>query len=68
MYIALPETSAATILLRRARRLRETTGNTNLKAQSELDQAHISARDVLFNALIKPVRLINLLSNAFPCR
>jgi len=55
MFYFLPETSSETILLRRARRLRKSTGNTNLKSQSEIDQASLSAKEVAFDALIKPV-------------
>src|SRR6187402_463250 len=39
MFISLPETSAANILLRRARRLRKILDNDKLKSQSEIDQA-----------------------------
>jgi MFS family permease len=54
MFISLPETSAPNILLRRARRLRKITGKVTLKSQSEIDQSHLSAREVAFDALIKP--------------
>ncbi|KAK5685342.1 hypothetical protein LTS10_003420 [Elasticomyces elasticus] len=54
MLFLLPETSAPNILLRRARRLRHLTGKAQLKSQSEIDQAHMSAREVAFDALIKP--------------
>ncbi|KAK9321256.1 major facilitator superfamily domain-containing protein [Lipomyces orientalis] len=53
-FICLPETSAANILLRRARRLRKLTGNQNLKSQSEIDQAHLKLSTIAFDALIKP--------------
>jgi MFS transporter, DHA1 family, multidrug resistance protein len=55
MFFLLPETSTETILLRRACRLRKSTGNANLMSQSEIDQANLSAKEVAFNALIKPV-------------
>jgi DHA1 family multidrug resistance protein-like MFS transporter len=54
MIIALPETSAANILLCRAHRLRKITGKTNLQSQSEIDQAHMTPSEVAFEALIKP--------------
>jgi DHA1 family multidrug resistance protein-like MFS transporter len=75
MIIALPETSAANILLRRAHRLRKVTGKTNLQSQSEIDQAHMTPREVAFDALIKPwqinaldpavVRLLSLVKISF---
>lgn len=54
MLFTLPETSAETILLRRAKRLRKATGNQNMKSQSEIDQAHFSVKNISFNALVKP--------------
>ncbi|KAF2805756.1 major facilitator superfamily transporter [Mytilinidion resinicola] len=63
MVAALPETSAATILLRRARRLRAATGNPAIKSQSEIDQSHLSISSVTFNALVKPWE-INILDPA----
>lgn len=54
----LPETSSANILLRRAQRLRKMTGNNHLKSQSELDQASIRPRDLLFDALARPIQLM----------
>lgn len=69
MFISLPETSASNILLRRARRLRMLTGRVNLKSQSEIDQEGMTARDVAYDALIKPWQ-INFLDpavvNIFP--
>ncbi|CZR63831.1 related to FLR1-Putative H+ antiporter regulated by yAP-1 and involved in multidrug resistance [Phialocephala subalpina] len=63
MFISLPETSPANILLRRARRLRKLTGRQDFKSQSEIDQAHMTAHDIAFDALIKPWQ-INLLDPA----
>jgi DHA1 family multidrug resistance protein-like MFS transporter len=54
IIISLPETSADNILLRRAKRLRKLTGRANIMAQSEINQANMSAKEVTFNALIKP--------------
>ncbi|KIX07376.1 uncharacterized protein Z518_02029 [Rhinocladiella mackenziei CBS 650.93] len=63
MFAALPETSSDTILLRRAQRLRALTGRTDLKAESEVRQAKMSPRAIVFNALIKPWE-INILDPA----
>jgi MFS transporter, DHA1 family, multidrug resistance protein len=57
MIIALPETSATNILLRRAHRLRKITGKTNLQSQSEIDQAPMTPSEVAFEALIKPLQI-----------
>ena len=48
------------ILLRRARRLRKLTGNPNYKSQSELDQANMTPRQFVVNALIKPMQIMFL--------
>ena len=63
MIFTLPETSADNILLRRARRLRKLTGRTDLFSQSELDQQHMTAKQIAFDALIKPWQ-INILDPA----
>lgn len=63
MLVVLPETSSATILLRRARRLRTVTGNASVKSQSEIDQASFSVSEITFNALVIPWQ-INLLDPA----
>jgi DHA1 family multidrug resistance protein-like MFS transporter len=54
LFIFLPETSADNILLRRAARLRRVTGNPNFRSHSEIKQAHMSAKQIAFDALIKP--------------
>ncbi|KAI6851656.1 MFS general substrate transporter [Hortaea werneckii] len=58
MLLFLPETSAANILLRRAERLRKLTGDQRLMAQSEIDQANLRPKDVVFEALVRPMQLI----------
>ena len=63
MLVCLPETSASTIFLCRARRLREATGNTNIKSRSEIRQKHLPVKAIAFNALIKPWE-INILDPA----
>jgi DHA1 family multidrug resistance protein-like MFS transporter len=45
IFFLLPETSAANILYRRAKRLRKSTGNDRLRSQSEIDAAHHTWRD-----------------------
>jgi DHA1 family multidrug resistance protein-like MFS transporter len=67
MVLTLPETSADNILLRRARRLRKLTGRTDILSQSEVDQTHMTAKQITFNALIKPWE-INILDPAVVCR
>lgn len=57
MLLFLPETSAAHILLQRARRLRKLTGNPSLKSQSEIDQAGLSFQATLLTALWKPIEI-----------
>lgn len=47
LFVAMPETSSANILYRRAKRLRKATGNANLKSQSEMDAAEVTFRDHL---------------------
>jgi DHA1 family multidrug resistance protein-like MFS transporter len=60
MLLFLPETFQANILLRRAKRLRKLTGNDNYRSQSELDQAALKPRDVLYDALVRPIQLMVL--------
>ncbi|KAF2816391.1 MFS general substrate transporter, partial [Mytilinidion resinicola] len=47
LFFLLPETSAANILLKRAKRLRKATGDKRLRSQSEIDAAHHTLRDDL---------------------
>lgn len=54
IFFFLPETSADNILLRRAARIRALTGNPDYKSQSEIKQANMAVKEVLFNALVKP--------------
>ena len=60
MFLFLPETSSSNILLRRAQRLRKLTGDSRLKAQSEIDQANTKPGDVVYEALVRPAQLIFL--------
>jgi DHA1 family multidrug resistance protein-like MFS transporter len=45
LFVFLPETSAANILYKRAKRLRETTGDDRLRSQSEIDTENHTWRD-----------------------
>ncbi|RMZ70977.1 benomyl methotrexate resistance [Pyrenophora seminiperda CCB06] len=60
LFFLLPETSSATILLRRANRLRLLTGNAQLKSQSEIDQANLTPRAIAVEALWRPFQLMLL--------
>jgi DHA1 family multidrug resistance protein-like MFS transporter len=57
MFFFLPETSSATILLRRAGRLRKIYNNERFMAQSEIDQRNMKISDVAVDALIKPLEI-----------
>ncbi|KAI9167197.1 Caffeine resistance protein [Paramyrothecium foliicola] len=57
MFLCLPETSGPSILLHRARRLRKITGDNRFMSQSEIDQRNMKARDVVLDALIKPLEI-----------
>ncbi|KAJ5436590.1 Major facilitator superfamily domain general substrate transporter [Penicillium cf. griseofulvum] len=57
MFMFLPETSSATILLRRANRLREIHSNNNFQSQSEIDQRNMQISAVAIDALIKPLEI-----------
>ncbi|EHK22043.1 uncharacterized protein TRIVIDRAFT_151280 [Trichoderma virens Gv29-8] len=58
LLLFMPETSAPTILLRRARRLRKLTSDARLQSQSEIDQHHMSTTAILFDALVKPMEIM----------
>lgn len=58
LLVFMPETSAPNILLRRARRLRKLTGDSRLQSQSEIDQRSLSASDILFSALVRPMEIM----------
>ncbi|KAF9871075.1 putative benomyl methotrexate resistance protein [Colletotrichum karsti] len=57
MLFLLPETSHDHILLKRAQRLRRITGDDRLMSQSELDEAKLKFREVMVEALIKPIEI-----------
>jgi DHA1 family multidrug resistance protein-like MFS transporter len=47
IFFILPETSAANILYKRTKRLREMTGDDRFRSQSEIDAAHHTTKDHL---------------------
>ncbi|KAJ3457366.1 hypothetical protein MRS44_014507 [Fusarium solani] len=57
MFLLLPETSGANILLRRAKRLRKLTGNERFMSQSEIDQRNMKVSSIALDALIKPMEI-----------
>lgn len=57
LFLCLPETSTPNILLRRARRLRKLTGDHRYKSQSEIDQSNFSVRDIVVEALVRPLQI-----------
>ncbi|KAJ6127525.1 major facilitator superfamily domain-containing protein [Penicillium sp. IBT 18751x] len=57
MFLFLPETSTATILLRRASRLRKLNSNPKFMSQSEIDQRNMRFSDVTVDALLKPLEI-----------
>lgn len=60
LFFCLPETSTPNILLRRARRLRKLTGDNRFKSQSEIDQSNLSVRDIVVEALWRPLQIVFL--------
>lgn len=57
MFMFLPETSSATILLRRADRLRKIHNTNRFMSQSEIDQRNMRVSDIAVDALIKPMEI-----------
>lgn len=58
LVFALPETSSANILYRRARRLRKITGDARFKSESELQGEDMTGKDVVMMALVRPFSLV----------
>ncbi|MCJ1431851.1 hypothetical protein MMC27_001206 [Xylographa pallens] len=54
----LPETSASTILLHRAARLRQMSGNDRIRSQTEIDRQGLSSRAIAMDAVIKPFEIM----------
>ncbi|USP79172.1 MFS general substrate transporter [Curvularia clavata] len=59
-FFLVPETSSSNILLRRAQRLRAHTGNTCFKSQGEIDQHKLHPREVVAEALWRPIQTMIL--------
>jgi DHA1 family multidrug resistance protein-like MFS transporter len=57
MFFCLPETSTATILLRRARRLRRLAKSNNLRSESETEQAALTVNEVIVQSLWRPLQI-----------
>ena len=55
--VTMPETSTANILLRRAARLRQLTGDESLKSQSEIDQGNKNFSTVVREAVVVPIMI-----------
>ncbi|KAI5298903.1 hypothetical protein KEM56_003675 [Ascosphaera pollenicola] len=53
----LPETSADTILLHRAQRLRKLTNNPHIRTAAEIKQTNVSFKAIAIEALIKPFEI-----------
>lgn len=46
-----PETSSENILFRRAKRLREKTGNQNLRSEGEIQMSQMKPKDIVLNTV-----------------
>lgn len=57
IFFLLPETSGATILSRRAARLRKVTGNAQLLSEGDLHDRSIHPSELAFNTLVRPFEL-----------
>ncbi|KAJ5341771.1 MFS general substrate transporter [Penicillium brevicompactum] len=57
MFVFFPETSATTILFHRARRIRKRLHDTRFVCQSEMDEANTSLRQIVADALIRPLQI-----------
>ncbi|KAJ7286871.1 major facilitator superfamily domain-containing protein [Mycena rebaudengoi] len=54
LSLFLPETYGPTILLKRAQRLRKLTGNPELRTETERSEESKSAKEVIYEALVRP--------------
>ena len=57
IFCFLPETSSSNILYRRAKRLRQETGNAYIRAESELEVVDISKKAFAYKTVIRPFNL-----------
>ncbi|RMZ13030.1 hypothetical protein D0862_02480 [Hortaea werneckii] len=60
MSATFPETSSTTILLRRAQRIRRRYRDLRYVSQSEIDDGNRPAREIVVNALIRPLQITAL--------
>ncbi|OJJ72050.1 hypothetical protein ASPBRDRAFT_178061 [Aspergillus brasiliensis CBS 101740] len=57
LFFFLPETYAPNLLYRRARRVRQITGNSNYRCEAEIEVANMKSKDIIFEALVRPFEL-----------
>jgi DHA1 family multidrug resistance protein-like MFS transporter len=57
MTFFLPETYGKTILLRKAKRLRALTGNQNITTEDEIENAHLSFKELAIETLWRPIKI-----------
>jgi DHA1 family multidrug resistance protein-like MFS transporter len=57
LTFTLPETSAATILFQRTRRLRRASGNKNLKCEADVESENMQVKDLILSSLGRPFQL-----------
>lgn len=60
MFTFFPETSSATILFRRAHRLRRRFRDQRYRSQAEIDEENLSLRQVFVDALLRPLQITAL--------
>ncbi|CAK7897392.1 multidrug resistance protein 1 [[Candida] anglica] len=53
----LPESSTATLLYRKAKRLRALTQNENIVSEGEISNMHVTPRELLVNTLWRPIEI-----------
>ncbi|KAK9477048.1 major facilitator superfamily domain-containing protein [Lipomyces japonicus] len=60
LFFTLPETNPATILHRRARRLRKRYGNEKFYTAGEIEFSHMTARQMVYNNLVRPFVILTV--------
>lgn len=58
LAVLLPETLGDTILLKRARRIRKSTGDNRYMSLSEIKQANLTAHAIAVEYLLRPFQLM----------
>ena len=53
MYSILQQTSSHNILVRRAQRLRKLTGNELLKSEGEIEQEHMTGKEIAMMTMVR---------------